>query len=176
MMSQRTKSARFFSLYTAIQPRLYAFLLMMVHHHQEAEEILQETATQLWEQFDRYQEGTDFGAWAIAIAKYKAFDFLHANKKYQQLFKTNLYEQLSEVAQSSSIDISESTKALESCLWKLNKAQRDFLSLRYKRNLSVKEIAQAKEKSPVAVYQLLSHLLALLRGCINRTLTHGDPA
>jgi RNA polymerase sigma-70 factor (ECF subfamily) len=148
----------------------------MVHHHHEAEEILQETAIQLWEQFDRYQEGTDFGAWAITIAKYKAFDFLHENIKHHQLFKSSLYEQLSEVAQSSSIDISERIKALEACLWKLNKAQRDMLSLRYKRNLSVKEIAQAKDKSPVAVYLFLSHLLTLLRGCINRTLYHGNPA
>jgi RNA polymerase sigma-70 factor len=174
-MSERTKSTRFFSLYTAIQPRLYAFLLMIVHHHHKAEEILQETAIVLWEQFDRYREGTDFGAWAITIAKYKAFAYLKENKKHDKLFKTDLYEQLSEIAEPSSVDISDRITALEACLWKLKKTQRDLLSLRYKKDMQISEIARLRNVAIASVYHSMSRLFTILRKCIRRTLSHGNP-
>jgi RNA polymerase sigma-70 factor (ECF subfamily) len=175
-MSERTKSSRFFGLYTAVQSRLYAFILMIVHNHDEAEELLQETATLLWEKFDRYQDGTNFSAWAITVAKIKVFSHLRENKKHCKLFKTSLYEQLSDMAEPSSVDVSDRIKALDVCLWKLSKTQRDLLSMRYKNNLPVKEIARVKDKSPQTIYQILSQLFVALRRCIDRTLYHGNPA
>lgn len=163
------KSTRFFRLYTGVQPRLYSFLLMMIHNSSDAEELMQETASIMWEQFDRYQEGTNFAAWAITIARIKAFTHLRANKK-ALLFQKDVYQRISVQAEITSSDASERVNALKSCLDKLDKSNSSLLSMRYKRNLSIAEMSKITGKSINVIYKTLSRVLGNLRECIRRTV------
>lgn len=78
------KSVRFFRLYNRAQKRLYSYLLMLVHNHSDAEDLLQETASVLWEQFHQFDKEGSFAAWAIGIARNKAFDFLRSKRGSRQ--------------------------------------------------------------------------------------------
>src|SRR4051812_30687389 len=50
------------------QRRIFLFVMSMVPNWSDAEEIIQETNLLLWREFDKFQPGTNFAAWACRIA------------------------------------------------------------------------------------------------------------
>jgi RNA polymerase sigma-70 factor, ECF subfamily len=50
------------------QRRIFLFVMSMVPNWNEAEEIIQETNLLLWREFDHFQPGTNFAAWACQVA------------------------------------------------------------------------------------------------------------
>lgn len=165
------KSHRFFKLYNSVHARLYSFLLIVVHNHDDAEELLQETASILWEQFDRFEEGTNFGAWAVAVARNKALEFLRKNKKTREVFNESFYDQVSLYAQESSRDVSERAQALEICLGKLGHKDRDLLIMRYRKDISTKRISQMTGRSVNGLYQSFARIIGRLRRCITQQIS-----
>ena len=170
----KNKNEKFFSLYTGINGLLYSYILVIVHNHSAAEDLLQETASVLWEKFDEYEEGTNFSAWAICIAKNKCLQFLRANKKTKELFKVDFYEQIANVAERSSHDYSRRLKALDECMQKLSKNSQKLLRLRYKKNLPVKEISLRTGWSVNQLYYQSSQIFDLLRICVSKSLAFQD--
>lgn len=165
------KSTKFFSLYTNIQGRLYSIIMVIVHNQAVADDLLQETAATLWEKFDQFQEGTNFSAWAIRIAKNKCFEYLRENEKTKKLFKTEFYNQAAEIAVDSTQDFSKRVKALDDCCEKLNATQRTLLKLRYSDNVSIKEISIQYGQPISTLYQRIAQVLEWLRCCITKTIS-----
>lgn len=170
MDSDYTKSSRFFKLYTGVSNRVFSYLLIMVHNRENAEELLQETATLLWAKFDEYQEGTNFGAWSISIARLKAFEFLRSRQQSQMMFDNRFYESVSEKAAVSSEELSGREEALKHCLEKLKENQRKLLSMRFKKNVSIKKISQLTGRPLGSLYHTFSRLIRGLRDCVEKQL------
>ena len=170
MENPNSKSSKFFALYTNTQGRLYSYLLMMVHNRDDADELLQETASIMWEKFDQFKEGTNFGAWAIKIAKNKCYEHLRKNKSTKMLLNEKFYENISDFAEKSSEELPVRLQALNYCITKLNASNQKLLKLRYRKDLSIKDISQATGRSCSTLYKNLVNILTLLRICISRTL------
>jgi RNA polymerase sigma-70 factor (ECF subfamily) len=174
MSEPQQKTVLFFRLYTSIQSRLYAYILTMVHNEHDAEELLQETAIYLWEQFDQYEEGTNFWAWAACVAKFRVLDFHKKNRKTRPLFENSVYQQLFEIAATTSEDSVERSRALKACLDKLGAPEQKLLSLRFHDNFSVQRIAQVTGRSRHGLYKTISRILGLVRDCMTRTMAQWD--
>jgi RNA polymerase sigma-70 factor (ECF subfamily) len=170
MNTDSQKSTRFFQLYNSVHTRAYSFLIILVHNHNDAEEILQETAAVLWEKFDTFEEGTNFGAWAIQIAKNKALEFLRNNQKTRMIFDNDVYTSISEIAETTSADTTDRVQALNFCMTRLGDQNRKLLYWRYRNNVSVKKIAQLTGRSLNGLYQSYSRIIELLRCCIQKKL------
>ena len=171
MNNECSKNDRFFRLYTAVSNRIFSYLLVVVHNRDNAEELAQETATLLWSKFDEYEEGTNFGAWAIAIARLKALEFLRKRKNSQMIFDDSFYDSVSKHTVKSSEDLSSQTEALKHCLEKLSEIQLKLLSMRFKKNLSIKKISQLTGRPLGSLYHYYSSLIRGLRDCINKRLS-----
>lgn len=165
-----SKSARFFKLFTGVNSRLYAYLMIMVHNKDAAEELVQETAALLWARFDEYEEGTNFGAWAVAIARLKALEFLRGRRKSQMIFDDRFYELVSEKAARSSEELPDQIEALRACLEKLSENQKKLLSMRFKKNITIKMISQITGRPLGSLYHYFSKLTRTLGECVNRQL------
>lgn len=170
MNKDSQKHIRFFQFYNSVHTSLYSFLLMLVHNQTEAEELLQETAAVLWEKFDTFQEGSNFGAWAVQIAKYKALEFLRSNKRMRMVFEDTTYLAISEEAEKTSLNMEDYIPALKKCLGLLVEQDHKLLLLRYRKDLSVKRIAQVMGRSRSGLYQSYSRIFELLRSCIQKKL------
>jgi len=169
-MPEKSKHNLFLSLFAQKQNRLYAFILMIVHNESDADEIFQETAALLWEQFDKFEVGTNFGAWAVSIAKFKVLEYLRQNRKSRRLFTQDLYEELTALAEPASSNVDRRLGALRACFQRLDRSCRSLLTLRYQRNLSIQQIARQKGVSAGAMYRRLSKVFAMLRTCVERTM------
>lgn len=142
----------------------------MVHNQADAEELLQDTAALLWEKFDTYEEGTNFGAWAICVAKNKALEFLRSQQRARMIFDDKIYTSISRTAEIVSLDAVERFNALDTCLNQLVEQDRRLLVLRYQQNVAVKEIARMMGRSLNGLYQSYSRIIELLRSCAKRKL------
>src|SRR5262245_63568369 len=69
------REERFLRLLLAHQRRIFAYVLALVPHWSDAEDIVQETCAVLWRKFDEFVPGTDFNAWALSIARYQVMNF-----------------------------------------------------------------------------------------------------
>jgi len=171
-MTEKQRHRLFLSLYSKCQARVYAFILMLVHNNHDADEIFQDTSVLLWEKFDQYEEGTNFGAWAVSIAKYQVFGHLRKKKKNELTFGFDMMKSIANIAEFESSKIDTRIKLLEICLNKLDHVGRSLLLLRYQQNMPVKKIAQRKGVSSGVIYRKLSKLFDALRRCVNLSVSH----
>ena len=159
-------NARFLRLYTNIQSKLYFYVLAVIHNRQDADDIFQETVVTLWDNFDKYQEGTSFGAWAIGIAKNKVFDYLRENKKTKKLFDDSIYSQLSELAEDKQDDFVDRQETLTSCIKKLKPSDDKLLTLRYHKSASMRQMSQMTGRSCDSLYKSMARIISQLRKCM----------
>lgn len=166
------KRASFVNLLTANHNRIYAFIITMVPHDSDADDIMQETATLMWKNFDRFEPGTSFVAWAVTIAK---FQVLKYRKKKQNRSRLLLSEEAYDLLISETHKIQEEKDdrlgAMRECLKKLTEKERRFLKMRYSEGVTAKIVAQRVGLSMDAVYRQGARLLNLLLVCTRRKLT-----
>lgn len=170
MVNKELKSAQFFRLYNATQKRIYAYLLMVVHNHNDAEDLLQETASILWEQFDSFVKDGSFGAWAIGIARNKALNFLKSKRSSRPLFNDEFYDTISKLGESESEHTEKRLKALRDCFKKMSAQNQQLIHLRFEKGVAIKKISQISEHSADALYKRISRIYSFLHDCVNRTL------
>ena len=157
------KKKRFFGLYNQTQIRLSSYLLAIVHNKTDAEDIMQETAIVLWDKFDEYRPGTNFGAWAINIANKKALEFMRKNKKSKLFFEEGFYESITHHACEDLTDDADRMEALQHCLDKVAGNGKKLLMMRYKKTIPVKRIAQMTGRSVNGLYQSFSKMVSGLK-------------
>ena len=64
----RTKA--FLHLLSEHDRALYAYILALVPNVAEVQDIAQEVRLRLWDQFDKFEPGSNFGAWSRSIAHF----------------------------------------------------------------------------------------------------------
>jgi RNA polymerase sigma-70 factor, ECF subfamily len=149
---------------------LYAYIFALCHHRADADDLTQETRIRLWQQFDKYQPGTDFGAWARSIAYYQVLTHREKALRSRLQFGSAFYELVAaEVAARSDLAATRQD-ALVRCMEKLDEPRRDLIREYYASDQSLVEFAQRLgrpyESTRKAVYR--SHLL--LAECIESEL------
>lgn len=170
MEDEVLKSERFFKLYNSVSTRVLSYLMIMVHNKDSAEELLQETATVLWSKFDEYKEDTNFGAWAISIARLKTLEFFRERKKSRMVFDDSFYEKVSGQEKELSEDMPIRIEALKKCLDKLGANHKKLLSLRFKKGLAITKISQLTGRPLGSLYHSFSRLIRDLRNCVKKQL------
>jgi RNA polymerase sigma-70 factor, ECF subfamily len=68
-------------LFARYQPRIYGYIRSLVTQRNDAEDLLQETASVLWQKFGDFQPGSDFLAWAFRVARYEVLYFRQRQKR-----------------------------------------------------------------------------------------------
>jgi len=150
---------------------LATYVYSLVASAADAQDILQEVKVTMWKQFARFEQGTNFRAWARKIATNQILNYRRA---VQKLPNAQLEEQFIEVV-AAEIDrraevLDRKADALRVCLRKLPEAHRKIVVWRYYEDCGVEEIAAKSERSVEAVYRLLSRVRCVLNECVSRQL------
>lgn len=62
--SRAERADEFARLFGRHARQIYSYILTLIPHWVDAEDVFQETSTIIWEKFDQYKSGTNFRAWA----------------------------------------------------------------------------------------------------------------
>ncbi len=165
----RPETKAFIGLLVSHQRRILAFILSQVPSLADAEDIFQETLVEMWSKFNRFEQGTDFVAWAVTIAKFKILSFRKKNHS-KRFFCENLSQVLEAEAFEGLHQMESHLDELAKCLGKLRMKEKYLLKLRYEMNLTFQKIAEQMGISPQGIHRIISHIHARLAQCVRLTL------
>ena len=159
----------FVELFTKHQKNIFFYILSLVSNHSDAEDILQETAGDMWKMFDRYERGTNFLNWSFTIAKFRIFKYRRNKNKKLQILDDVLFQKLIEELQTRD-NIGDRHIALEGCLKRLGNTERVLLRLHYEEGQTYRSIAKKYQYAERRIYTIMSRIHISLRDCILQTL------
>ena len=167
--SENERGDRFMRLYTAVQRRLYAYITALVPDENSVEDIVQETVSYMWRQFDDFEPGTDFAAWAFTIAKFRIFDYIKQKQKDKKAFSDKTINAIEEIVKvRTQQDEDSRLDRLRKCMKKLSEKDRQLLSLRYEVGASIKGMSERVEQSVNTLYNRLYRIRIALLNCVRQ--------
>jgi RNA polymerase sigma-70 factor (ECF subfamily) len=169
---QVTKSKLFLRLFLQNERRLYAYILTLLPHRADADDVLQEASLVMWDKFDANHPPGDFAAWGCRIAYFKVLDFCKKRQRSRVLFSQAMLERVAEtvVEQAGSLQLDERREALDGCIEELSTRDRNLLAQRFAAGATTQSTAAQVGRSVDAVYKALSKIRQALFDCVTRAL------
>ena len=169
------ESAEFVTQITRSQRQLHAFILSMVWHPADADDVLQQTNLVLWEKAAEFDGSRPFLPWAMRFAQLQTLAWLKRRQRQQKrlVFDNDLARLLADEAAADEPAFEARRRALAWCLQKLRPEQRELIARRYEPEASVKALAEAGGTTPKAVSDKLRRIRRALLDCIEQTLAEG---
>jgi RNA polymerase sigma-70 factor (ECF subfamily) len=149
---------------------LGAYVMTMVPHPQDADDILQEAKVVMWRSFANFELGTNFGAWARKVAFHQVLAYRKRKHRDRLDFSEDFLRTVSEEAEQSADQLEQRERVLHDCVAKLPPEHRDALHLRYQEGLSLEDMAARLERTVGALYRLLSRVRHVLHECVTKNL------
>jgi RNA polymerase sigma-70 factor (ECF subfamily) len=176
--SRPEKGKLFLRLFLQNKRRLYAYVLTLLPHRADADDVLQEASLVMWDKFDERQPPTDFTAWGCRIAYFKVLDFYKKNQRSRVRFSQAMLDRVAETAieQADTLQLDERRAALGDCIEKLRPADRDLLARRLAEGATTQSTAAQVGRSVDAVYKALARIRQALFDCVTRALAQEGQA
>ena len=146
--------------------RLQGFILALVHDVSATEDLLQEVSAVLWRKFDRFEEGTDFAAWAMAVARFQVLNWRRKQASLPLTLDEETLVLLADEAVVVACEMDERSEALGVCLERLSERNSRLVTARYQEGRSTQEIAGAEECTARSIRHRLEKIHRFLLDCI----------
>jgi RNA polymerase sigma-70 factor (ECF subfamily) len=161
---------RFVRLFVEGQREILRYILRLVPDIDDAHEILQDTAVDLWRKFDRYDPALAFAPWACGFAFRRVLKHREEQaRRVRYLSSESLNLIVAERLEKDGI-LEDRRRALERCLQQLRDDDRLVVEHRYSRQMSVAKIAGTTGRNTSALYKALERIRRQLYECVNRRL------
>lgn len=157
------------------QRRIAGLIFSLVPNGPDADDVMQETCAVMWRKFGEFQPGTDFGAWALRIARFQVMSYYGRQKRAQARLSDETIEAIAEVLCESRWESSDRAVALRACVSQLNEREFDLVQRRYHGGETINEIARHVGSTVHAVYKALARLHVRLLACVNSKLHSAQP-
>ncbi|MBN2183485.1 MAG: sigma-70 family RNA polymerase sigma factor [Sedimentisphaerales bacterium] len=169
-MTESSRVNEFLRLIMANQKPIYALILGLIPNREDAEDIFQETVLVMWSKFDSFEQGTNFAAWGVKIAKYKIFQAHRRNARNNFRFSQAAFQSLQDKSDNLAKNIERRMQALRTCIRKLSKTDYDLIQMRYENEFTIKSIADRLGRTVQSIYKRMARINDSLIRCIRRTL------
>lgn len=158
--------ADYVQLLTGFQNDLRAFVFAALANYSDSEDVLQRINVKLWNKAGSFKPNSDFGAWAITVAKYELLHYYRSTRRDRHVFDPDVMELMLAAAEQRISNSSERVDALRECLKQLPKNSRALLRKRYNEGMTMKELATDTGRSMSSVKSMLLRLRRSLQSCI----------
>ena len=152
---------------------LQSYIYALVGSHAAADDILQEVSVVLWQKYGSFLPGTNFGAWARCIARYKVLNERRRKKDY--CWAPDVVAALEDAVVAESGMLDEMNLALTHCLEELSAVNRSIIQHHYGQDKTCEEIGQLLQRSPGGIKVILHRIRSTLRDCIWKTMQADIP-
>ena len=160
--------AAFVELFTKHQRRLFLLILTQIHDPIEAEEVLQNVNVVIWKKCGQFQSGTNFLAWASAIANFEVLKYRSRRTRDRLVFSEEFLATVAAEALDRSEELELRRNALKDCIQKLRQQDRELIEQRYTPGETGKNLAEVVGRPANSVYQSLGRIRRTLLECIQR--------
>jgi RNA polymerase sigma-70 factor, ECF subfamily len=161
------------ALFERLHAYLYATALRLVRRDDLAQEVLQETFIQIWQNADRYRiERAKPLTWITSILRYRALDKLHAEQRQPAGPKDEHQEDEMLQVANDQCPLRDSQQSqlrdqLARCMESLGESIRNAIELAYWQGLSREEIAGVMQTNTNTVKSWLHRGAQRLKQCLS---------
>jgi RNA polymerase sigma-70 factor, ECF subfamily len=152
------------------QTVISAYITANVFDRHHAEDILQDVASVVAENFATFDRSQSFVAWALGIARNRILKYYRSRAQERVVLSEDALIRLGRALEERQDEHEDRRDALRHCLQEVSGRRREVLELRYRDNVKVMDIAQQFGMSPSAVSVMLHRVRTLLHECIERRL------
>jgi RNA polymerase sigma-70 factor, ECF subfamily len=152
------------------QRRLFLYIITLVPNYNDAEEIIQNTNLVMWREFEQFELGTNFTAWACKVAFHQVLAWRKKRQRDRLQFSDAFLEAVAEESAAALDALDERSQLLAGCIDRLPEAQRQLVRLRYSEGQAIDVIARRVDKSVDAVYRTLSRIRHTLHNCVTQKM------
>lgn len=156
------------TLFVQHQQAVTAFVLSLEPGIHDAEEIVQETFVTASRKASTWTAGTNFLAWACAIARFRALSFQRDRGRRNRRLAEDVVELLAEHTEEDFSEFRGRVSALRGCMKKLAPKSHELVNLRYHAGLKPEQIADEIDWTANAVRVALTRARNTLRECLGR--------
>jgi RNA polymerase sigma-70 factor (ECF subfamily) len=174
-MTQDKRTLDFLGLFVKHQQEIYAYILTLVPHVNDADDLFQDGMTVMWRKFDQFKSGTNFAAWGIQIMRYQILEYRRSLARSKRvMIEDSLFEALLDHMPTIQDEMAMRIEALRKCQTLLDDRAKRILKMRYEHNTPVEEVASYLKVSRRHVYHVLGQINGVLLRCMRRTLAEGS--
>lgn len=150
-----------------VQSDLFCFIFSILSHRQDAEDVLQKTNLILFKKQKTFDiELGSFKGWAFKIAKFQVMAHRTKHARSKVCFSNELTEVFSlEAADYDTPEIKRN--ALNKCYKKLPKHMAEIAELRFKQDMSIKDISRSINRPIGSITGTLYRIRENIKKCIN---------
>jgi RNA polymerase sigma factor (sigma-70 family) len=170
----RRDAGAFRSLYDATSAKLFSFALRILVKREWAEEAIQESFVNIWNNAGSYQASLAAPmTWMTTIVRNKAFDMLRRVDDTVEIDADTFDKDVMDALESTSptpfeaLQLSGDAKALAHCLARLEGLHRQAVALAFYHDLSHSEVAEQMKQPIGTVKTWIRRSLERLRNCLS---------
>ncbi|MET3136407.1 RNA polymerase sigma factor (sigma-70 family) [Undibacterium sp. GrIS 1.2] len=171
----RKDAIAFRSLYDATSPKLFGFALRILVKRELAEEVLQESFVNIWNNAASYQASLAAPmTWMTTIVRNRAFDLLRRLDHDVEIDADNFDMDVVHALESGdltpiqSLEMTQDAKAPASCMSRLEGLHRQAMALAFFHDLSHSEVAEQMKLPMGTVKTWIRRGLDKLRTCLGK--------
>lgn len=140
---EATRKSAFTALMEKYRVRVYRQIRRMVHRHDDADDLTQNTFVKVWKSLERFEGQSSFSTWIYRIAVNESLNFLASEKKRKA--ESLFYEdgETRDIAgYESGFTGEEIQRKLEEALMRLPDKQRLVFNMKYYDDMKYEEISE----------------------------------
>lgn len=167
---------RFLQLFLASEREVYRYVSVLAPARVDAEEIVQQTAVELWRKFDQIDLSLPFTPLACRFALNVAKQWLARKRRWQGVVAADLADRIADRRSELLPALHARLRHLDACLDKLPVDQRRIIDGYYFERRSIEAVAAEARRTVAAAYKALQRIRAVLEECIDRAERAGMTA
>jgi len=167
-----SKGHAFLGRFLKADRRIFAYILTLLPHRADAEDVLQEVSALMWEKFDERNPPEDFVAWGCRIAYFRVRLYRRGKQRQRVMFSEALLERLAETMEeeATALQLQERLEAMDRCFGKLGRRDRELLAERLKEGATAQSTAAVIGRSVDTVYKAMARIRKAVYDCVTRAL------
>jgi RNA polymerase sigma-70 factor, ECF subfamily len=178
--SDRELHDRFLRLFLTREQELRVFVRSLLFSQEEErevmQEVMQEVAVVLWRKFDPAMDDTAFTRWAFGVARMEALAFRRDRARDRHSFGDEVFELLAQAVVDHAETLEVERRALEACLHKLPREQRELVRSAYAPGVRIDALAARLGRTAMSLYKSLHRIRLILMECTRRELAKEELA
>lgn len=169
-MTAPDRTPQFVRLLAQHERALHAFILSLLPNWADADDVWQETSVRLWEQFDKFVDGTDFAAWARTVARFQVLTYRKRLGRQRQQFSEAFVELIADrAANHSTSAIGQArNEMLAQCLGRLPEKNRSLLFAYYAPGAVLRDVAACWGRTTDSLKVTVFRIRRALHDCMQR--------
>lgn len=174
MPTPRLTQDDFLRLLLQNEREIKRYVMAIVPHAADAQEIVQETAVALWKKIDSYDPVQPFAPWACRFAANKAKEYLRRSGRWKGFLGEDVANLLLARRAEKAASLDRRMQPLRDCVAELSDAHRQLIEGYYFQQAAVEDVASHAGRSVDAVYKSLQRIRCALMDCVNGKLASAE--